>query len=63
MDPLTVTASVIAVLQLTGVVFQYLHDVRDAPKECRQCTIEASNLYNLLTNLRFHLEDATSKDP
>jgi hypothetical protein len=63
MDPLSVTASVIAVLQLTAEVIKYLHDVKDAPKECRQCTIEASNLHNLLTNLRYRLEDATNDDP
>jgi hypothetical protein len=62
MDPLSVTAGVIAVLQLTAVVIGYLHDVEDAPKECRKCTVEAANLQNLLTNLRFHLEDATSND-
>jgi hypothetical protein len=56
MDPLSVTASVIAVLQLTGEVFKYLHDVKDAPKECQQCAIEASNLLSLLTNLRYRLE-------
>jgi hypothetical protein len=63
MVPLSISASVIAVLQLTGEVIKYLHDVKDAPKECRQCTIEASNLYNLLTNLRYRLEDATGDDP
>lgn len=63
MDPLSVTASVIAILQITGKVIGYLHDVKDAPKECRQCTIEASNIQNLLTNLRYHLEDATSSEP
>lgn len=63
MDPLSVTASVIAVLQLTAEVTKYLYDIKDAPKECRQYTIEASNLQNLLTNLHYHVEDATSNDP
>jgi hypothetical protein len=44
MDPLSVTASVIAILQLTGAVIGYLNDVKDAPKECQQCATEASNL-------------------
>ena len=56
MDPLSVTASVIAILQLTGEVIKYLNDVKEAPKECQQCTIEASNLQNLLINLRYRLE-------
>lgn len=63
MDPLSLTASVIAILQLTGEVIKYLHDVQDAPKECQQCAIEASNLLSLLTNLRYRLEQATNNDP
>jgi hypothetical protein len=63
MDPLSVTASVIAVLQLTGVAIGYFHGVKSAPKECRRCTLEASNLQSFPTNLRFHLKDATSNNP
>jgi hypothetical protein len=63
MDPLSVTASVIAILQLTAEVIGYLHNIKDASRECRQCTIEASNLQSLLTNLRYHLEDATGSEP
>ena len=63
MDPLSVTASVIAILQLTGKVIKYLNDVKDAPKECQQCTIEASNLQNLLINLRYRLEQGQTGDP
>jgi hypothetical protein len=63
MDPLSVTASVIALLQLTAEVVKYLQDVNHAPKECQQCAIEASNLLNLLTNLRYRLEQATNGDP
>jgi len=62
MDPLSVTASVIAVLQLTGEVIKYLNDVKDAPRECQQCTIEASNLQNLLINLRYRLEQGQTSD-
>ena len=61
MDPLSVTASVIAILQLTNSVLGYLNDVKNAPKECRQCTIEASNLQSLLTNLRYRLEQAQAQ--
>ncbi len=63
MDPLSITASVIAVLQLTGEVIKYLSDVADAPKECQECTIEASNLHNLLINLRYRLEQGQTGDP
>jgi hypothetical protein len=57
MDPLSVTASVVAILQLSAKVLSYLNNVKDAFKGHVQCTIEASNLHNLLTNLRFRLEE------
>src|SRR5258708_35340632 len=63
MDPLSVTASVIAILQLTGEGIKYLNAVKDAPRECQQCTVEASNLQSLLINLRYRLEQGQTGDP
>lgn len=63
MDPLSVTASIIAILQLSTKVLGYLNDVKDASKDCRKCTLEASNLYSLLVNLRFRLEEGSSNEP
>ena len=63
MDPLSVTASVIAILQLTGAVITQLNDVKNAPKECQQCTIEACNLQSLLICLRYRLEQGQKGDP
>jgi hypothetical protein len=63
MDGLSAAASVIAVLKLTGAVVGYLNDVENAPKECRQCTIEACNIQTLLTNLRFRFEDRQADRP
>jgi hypothetical protein len=63
MDVLSDVASIIAVLQLTGVVIGYLNDFRDALKECQQCTIEASNIQNLLINLRYRLEQGQACNP
>src|SRR5271163_1213899 len=63
MDGLSDVASIIAVLQLTGAVIGYLNDVKDAPKECQQYTIEASNIQNLLINLRYRLEQGQAGDP
>jgi hypothetical protein len=63
MDGLSVAASVIAVWQLTNEVIQYLNDVKDAPKECQQCVIEASNLLGPLISLRFRSEQAQIGDP
>ncbi|KAF1996905.1 hypothetical protein P154DRAFT_397109, partial [Amniculicola lignicola CBS 123094] len=63
MDPLSVTASIIAVLQLSTKVLGYLNDVKDASKDRTQCALETSNLYNLLFSLRAQLEegDATKE--
>jgi len=33
MDPLSMTASIIAILELTGTLTQYINDVRKATKE------------------------------
>ncbi|KAF1950514.1 hypothetical protein CC80DRAFT_426705 [Byssothecium circinans] len=62
MDPLSITASIIAILQLTSKVMKYLNHVKDAPKDRAQCAIEASNLYNLLTTLRYRLEEGASNE-
>ncbi|KAH8728164.1 ankyrin repeat domain-containing protein [Phaeosphaeriaceae sp. PMI808] len=63
MDPLSVAASIIAILQLSAKVLAYLNDVKDASKGHAQCAIEASNLHNLLTNLRFRLEEGHTHQP
>lgn len=63
MDPLSVTASIIAVLQLSAKVLGYLNDVKDAPKDRAQCAIEISNLYNLLFNLRVRIEEGDPLKP
>jgi len=62
MDGLSATASLIAVLQLTAKVIEYINDMKDAPRHCQLCAIEASNLQNLLINLRFRLEQRQEKD-
>lgn len=63
MDPLSVTASIIAVLQLTSTVTSYLHDTRNATAEQAKVAVEAANLYSLLIALRFRVETAQSNDP
>ena len=57
MDPLSGTASIIAVLQLSAKVLGYLNDVKDASKDRAKCAVEASNIHSLLINLRFRLEE------
>ena len=63
MDPLSVTASIIAVLQLSTKVVAYLNEIKDASKDRAQCAIEISNLYNLLVKLRFRLEEGDAGQP
>ena len=63
MDPLSVIASIIAVLQLSAKVLSYLNDVNDASKDRAQCAIKASNLHSLLLNLRFRLEGGDASQP
>ena len=62
MDPLSITASIIAILELTTAVTGYINDVRHATREQVKVAVEASNLYGLLTSLRFRVEDARSDD-
>jgi hypothetical protein len=63
MDPLSVTASIAALLQLSNKVIGYLNDVNDAPKDRAKCAIEASNAHSLLTNLRYRLEEGNVDTP
>ena len=58
MDPVSLTAGIIAIVQFTSTVVGYLNDVNDAPKDRARCATEASNLFNLLTNLKYRLEEA-----
>jgi hypothetical protein len=60
MDPLSVTASIIAILQLSSKVVGYLTDVKDGSRERAMCAVEVSNLHSLLLNLRFHLEEGNA---
>lgn len=56
MDPLSVTASIVAVLQLSVKVLSYMNDVKDASEDRAKCAVEVSNLHSLLLSLRFRLE-------
>ena len=57
------TASIIAILQLTSTLSGYINDVRKTTKEQEQVAVEASNLFSLLTSLRFRVKRARSDDP
>lgn len=51
-DPLSVSASIVAVLQLTGTVVQYLNDVKEAPKDRQRILGELSVASGILYLLR-----------
>lgn len=63
MDPLSVTASIIAVLQTTSSLVCYINDLRKASHEQAKTAIEASNLCSLLTNLRFQIDESPCTTP
>jgi hypothetical protein len=61
MDPLSITAGIIAALQLTNAVVWCLVDAKNASTDCARCALEASNLYSLLVTLRFRLEGRSNE--
>ena len=62
MEPLSITASIVTIVQLSCEVVKYLSDVKDAPRDCQQCVIEVSNTQSLLARLRIRLEDGEPGD-
>lgn len=48
MDPLSVCASIFAVLQLTGTLVQYLNQVKDASNDRGKLVIEISSASGIL---------------
>jgi hypothetical protein len=71
MDPLSMAASIIAVLELSAIavlelsakVLAYLNDITDASSGRAQLAMEISNTHSLLTNLRFRIESSTGSLP
>ncbi len=63
MDPVSLTASIVAILQLTATVLSYLNDVKNASTDRRTGAVEASQVYALLTDLKYQVEEANSVDP
>ena len=58
MDPLSISASISAVLQLTGTVIQYLNSVKGAPKDRQKLLSELCNVSSML----YVLEDQASQE-
>lgn len=60
MDPLSVSASIIAIVKLTGDLLGYLNDVKDAAKDRERLALEISNVSNLLVNLNYRINEASA---
>ena len=63
MDPLSLSASIIAVLQLAGKILSFLNDAQNMTKDQAHLAVEASNIYSLLVSLRFRVEQSHIQDP
>ena len=61
-DPLSLSRSIIAVLQLFGTVASYLKAVQGATKHQAGLAVEASNIFSLLTALKFRVEEGNASD-
>ena len=61
-DPLSITASIIALLQLANSAAQYLRTVKDASKDCNRLVVEISSLRGILSELSDRFEDENNKD-
>ena len=62
-DPLSVTASIIAVLQITGEVYKYGLDFAEAPKAILSLKGEVESLRHLLERLKNRCENAQCQKP
>jgi hypothetical protein len=63
MDPLSITFSVLTLLQLTEKVISYAKQIKDAPKERTRVLREASSLMGLLSTLKDLIDDCDPADP
>jgi hypothetical protein len=57
MDPLSITASIIAVLQLTSGLVEYLNHVKDANQDRTHLATEVLNIQSLLIKLSSRLDE------
>lgn len=62
MDPLSISASIVAVLQLTGTIIQYLNTVKGAPKDRQRILLELCNVNGTLYILEERASQAQQGD-
>ena len=63
MDPLSITVSVLTLLQLTEKVIKYARQTKDAPRERTRVLQEASGPAGLLITLKSLVDDCDPQDP
>ncbi|KAL2038262.1 hypothetical protein N7G274_008911 [Stereocaulon virgatum] len=63
MVPLSLSAGIIAVLQLSGTLVSYLSSVPSATKDQASLAVKVLNLYSLLTALKHRVEEGVASDP
>jgi hypothetical protein len=62
-DPLSISASIIAILQLTGTVVQYISDVKSAPQDRQRILDELVSVTGVLYHLKGLAERPQSDGP
>ena len=63
MDPLSLSVSLIALLQASASVVKYIRDVEDGGEERERLMTEMSRLVRLLDELKKELDEAEEEDP
>ena len=63
MDPLSTSASIVALIQLSSTVINYLSNVRSCPKELQQIRSETLSVLGILTTLQDQIDQTRPGDP
>jgi hypothetical protein len=63
MDSLSITASIITVLQATRAIISFSKETKDAPKELTKVHVEAQNLVILLYELKDYVTGQDTPEP
>ncbi|KAL9586013.1 MAG: hypothetical protein Q9203_004015, partial [Teloschistes exilis] len=62
MDPLSVSASIVALLELTGTVISCLGDIKNGPEELKRIRLEVSSVLSILYMLQDQADQAKQGD-
>jgi hypothetical protein len=63
MDPLSLSASIAGLLNLTASIVVYIRETRGASEEISRFSLEATNILGLLTLLSIRIKDAQTGEP